>query len=259
MTIIGSYAFSGCSSLTSITIPNSITTIGEFAFGNCDELTNVYCLAKKVPKTYYQDYTFSNYSNATLHVPASAIDLYKAEYPWRQFGTIVALNDEGGNEPQKCAKPIISYINGKLTFNCATEGATCQSTITDSDITSYNTNEVELGVTYNISVYATKSGFIDSDVATATLCWIDQQPRTEGIANGVAQVPALAVMIQSNGGVVTVQGIDDGTQVSIYDMSGAQAGTAFSSNGMAKVNTNLRPGSIAIVRIGNKAVRMVVK
>ena len=30
---IGSSAFSGCSSLTSITIPNSVTSIGNFAFG----------------------------------------------------------------------------------------------------------------------------------------------------------------------------------------------------------------------------------
>ena len=34
VTTIGSYAFSGCSTLTSITIPDSVTTIGTDAFGN---------------------------------------------------------------------------------------------------------------------------------------------------------------------------------------------------------------------------------
>ncbi len=42
VTTIGGWAFDGCSSLTSITIPESVTTIGSYAFEDCSSLTSVY-------------------------------------------------------------------------------------------------------------------------------------------------------------------------------------------------------------------------
>ena len=39
LTSIGSYALSGCSGMTSVTIPGSVTSIGQYAFSNCSGLT----------------------------------------------------------------------------------------------------------------------------------------------------------------------------------------------------------------------------
>lgn len=170
------------------------------------------------------------------------------------------LRVSGGAEPEKCAKPTISYAGGKLTFNCETEGAVCHSTITDTDIASYSSNEVQLGVTYNISVYATRDGYADSDVATATLCWIDAEPRTEGLdGDAVTEVKALPVLIQTQGGTISVLGIAGGMEVSVYGIDGKKEGSAISDGNQAVISTNLTPGSIAVVKIDEKAIKVLIK
>ena len=41
VTTIGASAFIDCTSLTNVTIPNSVTSIGEYAFYDCTSLTSV--------------------------------------------------------------------------------------------------------------------------------------------------------------------------------------------------------------------------
>ena len=194
-------------------------------------------------------------------MPKGSIDKYKATSGWKDFAFIE--EGTGGGEtpptPQTCEKPTVSYKNGKLTFSCATEGATCLSSITDTDIASYSSNEVQLSATYKISVYATKTGYNNSETATAMLCWIDVEPKTEGITNGVAQVPAKAVLIQTAGGSINVQGCNEGEQVGVYSINGSQVGSAVSQNGVATVNTTLQSGSVAIIKVGEKSVKVIMK
>ena len=94
VTDIGGGAFRGCSGLTSIIIPNNVASIGYSAFSYCSGLADVYCLAEEVPSTPSNAFGNSPVSDATLHVPATSIDAYKAKEPWSSFGSIVPLTQD---------------------------------------------------------------------------------------------------------------------------------------------------------------------
>ena len=127
-----------------------------------------------MPNTQTDAFNGSYIDFATLHVPASAIESYKATAPWSSFKNIVATDGSLPPTPPvpptpetpKCSTPTITYENGELSFNCATEGVEYMSEVTVADAKKYYTDKVRFGTTYKVSVYAMKTGYDNSDVAT---------------------------------------------------------------------------------------------
>ena len=159
--------------ITTISIGQYVTGVNITNVNLWDSLKTLYCLSNNPPAVSFGTKT---YANAKLYVPSGTKERYVTANGWNNFFPIEEMDIDmmwhGEGEPnaenddkQKCEKPSINYKNGKLTFNSSTEGAICYSTITDDDIKSFNGNEVQLGVTYNISVYATKEGYLDSEKA----------------------------------------------------------------------------------------------
>ena len=89
-----SFAITIPSTVTYEGVNYSVTSIGNYAFHSCSSLTDVYCYAERVYTTNSVAFYNSNIKNATLHVPASALNDYKSSEPWRSFGNIVALTEE---------------------------------------------------------------------------------------------------------------------------------------------------------------------
>ena len=172
VTSIGEAAFSGCSGLTSITIPNSVTSIGSSVFSYCSGLTSVISLIENpfaiTGKTSdSRTFTENTFNNATLYVPKGTIEKYKATDGWKDF-VFMEEGEGGGDTPetQKCSTPTITYENGKLTFDCETEGVEYVSSITPPSAFNSGSKTVSMPTTYKVTVYATKEGYENSDVAT---------------------------------------------------------------------------------------------
>ena len=90
---IAGKTFYGCSGLTSVTIPSSVTSIGSEAFNGCSGLTDLYCYAKEV-QTQNSSFEPETIKNVTLHVPVGRVDTYKSKAPWSGFKEIVEIESK---------------------------------------------------------------------------------------------------------------------------------------------------------------------
>ena len=257
VSLIDDFAFSCCRNLTSLIIPSSVKIIRYEAFADCGKLEEVYCYAEEVPSTTTNAFLISNPHKATLFVPFASLDAYKTTEPWSYFGTIKAISGTG-EEPTKCATPTISYADKELTFSCETEGVEYVSEIKDVDVNKFYNSRISLAATYEISVYATKSGYENSDVATATLVWTDAifTETTETPTSAKAVAESIPVLISANGGTITVRGEQNGLPFSVYSIDGKLLGSATIINGQASVATGMQSGQVSIVKVGGRSVKV---
>lgn len=88
------------------------------------------------------------------------------------------------DNPNKCVPPTITFLpNGKIKVESATEGAACVTNITASNAEPLSDGEISLNtplIVYTVTSYATKEGYYDSEVTTATF----RYEKTEGDMNG---------------------------------------------------------------------------
>lgn len=115
--------FSDCIALTEIDLPSSLRGRGQDVFSRCINIKKIISRAVISPKYYNYDssiLTGCDMTNVTLYVPAMSIDNYRREYGWKEFYTILPLEDKTSN--------LDLYDN--VTINDATEFTTdCNVTL----------------------------------------------------------------------------------------------------------------------------------
>jgi hypothetical protein len=89
VTSIENYVFYNCNNLTSVNISNSVTSIGNYAFYNGYNLTAIYVKAQTPPSLGYD--VFYNVPTAIpVHVPCGTTTAYQSATYWSNFTNIIA-------------------------------------------------------------------------------------------------------------------------------------------------------------------------
>ena len=237
ITSIGQNAFYGCTSLTTITIPNSVSSIEENVFK--------YCTALMTVKSYITEpFSINNFENETyrqgkLYVPKGTKELYVRFDGWREFLKIEEMEYEHSPNGE-CATPTITLIDNKFKFHCATPGAEFTSSLTTEEI--FTGDEVSMSndeITYTLTVYATAPGYDRSQPATYRFtlkkCDVNQ--------DGAVDVADIATIIDKMAGkenkpgetqTFTVNGVS-------FTMIGVEGGTFMMGNDNSDALRNEKP------------------
>ena len=254
---MGERCFQNCSSLTSITIPSSVTSLGDHSFYDCNILETIY-FKGKLPyfKGNYSDIGIPE--NCIIKVPTEYLQNYKNAFG-SSYKYISAWNpEESGDEKpvSKCSIPSIFYEEGKLKFTCETTGVSYHYSISDKDMVTdalCEDGNVKLTAAYNISVYATADGYKASDKAEATLYWINANLDT---GTNINMVKTRGVVASAHDGIITLSGLDNGEVVKFYATDGKYLGSSVAANGSASYAVN---ESLVIAKVGKDSIKIVVK
>ena len=114
VTTIGDYAFADCSKISSVSLGKSVTNIGKWAFEKDKSIKTVICYAKKPPQMLLD--AFDNYS-ARLYVPCEYSNTYSFDLYWSHFNTISCVESiETGLDSHKVDGAFNVYVVGKQIF-----------------------------------------------------------------------------------------------------------------------------------------------
>ena len=210
-------------------------------------------MAENVPSTAIDIFKDSNIEGSTLKVPEKALNAYRSTIPWSGFGTFKTL--EGGDvEMFKCNTPTIAFVDGNIVFSCDTEGVEFVSEITSYDINTFYTEKIALSACYNIAVTAIKTGYKNSDVATAKLYWLPSSGSLE--TDNINTAAMRGIAIQSDGGFINISGLNTNERVDFYGVDGKALGSVKSIDGCVTFAT--KSETVVIAKIGNERVKIIV-
>ena len=135
VTVIKQFALYGCSSITGVTIPESVIEIGYEAFYYCTNLKTVLCNPLTPPEWPYNNLWYGGdifSSNPTIYVAPSAVDTYRNSKWGNEYNIEIAYM------PSECTNLSISAkdVSGRSTKTSISYTATTNGydTITQTNV-----------------------------------------------------------------------------------------------------------------------------
>ena len=220
---IGMAAFHGCSSLTTVTIPNTVTSIGDLAFGGCSNLISV-----TIPNsvTLIGGSAFGGCSSLTsVTIPNSVTSIGWEVFCGCSSLTTVTIPNSvttiGGYAFSSCPELIdVFCLAEKVPY-------------TSSD--AFQGSYIEYATLHVPAVSV--------DAYRAAVPW-------KNFKN---------IVVWEGQSIETIDYTSPSDRIDVYSFDGKLIGSAADQSEAASIINNLPSGTAAIVRIGGKSVKVVVK
>ena len=242
MTELQMYTFWGCESLTDISIPNSVTNLWNGVFGNCSGLTSI-----SLPNSVYYigEYAFVGCINLkSVYLPNSLFEIGSESFAGcSKLTSIIIPNSVRsiGNMAFYCENLSTVYSFVEEPFGIYRS--------TDSDGT-FHQNTVTNGTLY------VPIGTIEK--YKAAYGWKDFVNIEEFDPDAINNMNISKEKVKSINGNIIIEGAMDGTPITIYSISGVEICKDVIRGGKACLYTRLKPGMMALVKIGNNNTRKVI-
>lgn len=156
---------------------------------------------------------------------------------------------------QTCEIPTITYDNGNLVFTCPDEGAICHYSVEPRDNTKQEGNVCSLSCAYDITAYASKKAFNNSETVHATL-FFDTSYSVTSIED--LKINAIPVLITTDETTINISGIKGVKEVLYYNLYGQLIGSSAVYNECTSFNHNQAKGSTIIVSYSENSIRILL-
>ena len=239
----------GCSSLASVTIPNSVTAIGDKAFSSCKNIETINSKISKLFEINENVFASETYINAKLKIPVGTAYKYQNTAAWNKFLVIEESDDSGeqGGDAEMVDLCIQDSEKGELTIGLE-KGKSHTLTITPE-----NGWKVYMIIFNNKNVTAQLNGnkFIIPALTGKSYLNISYEQTSD--VNSAKTIPML---ISAHEGKITVNSEAEGQTVNVYTMDGKALGSGVIRNGKATIQTNQPSGESFIVKAGTRSVKI---
>ena len=247
MTSIGAGAFYGCSGLTSVTIPNSVTSIGEKAFSGCNVLTDVMSYLSVPLILSYNPFPDQLKTSGTLYVLEGTRQAYVEKGWGMYFANIKEI------EAEPIWLTISDVETGSMFLHCE-RGK--EYTFRFAAAAGWEIHSITFAGKDVTESLTTNGEFTTPAMSESTELRVAYEKAGTAVADVLKKSPMKVLAFDDQ---VVVRGLDKGTPIHVYDLNGRLLTTAVAGNNETRIRVNAESSQAVVVKAGEHSVKVMVK